>query len=163
MYSKLYKKNILKIDAKEVSNTKTTFNVDIYKEDKSYEYNYDLSGNIISIKESGNKLYEYSYDAHGRLTEQKDYIINQCHEYIYNTTGNIQADWTYLLDESGSKTSKQGSVRYSEYENVQWPDQLTSYDGNSITYDEVGNPITYWNGMQFQWANGRQLEKNYAR
>ena len=159
LYSKLYKKNILKIDAKEVSNTKTTFNVDIYKEDKSYEYNYDLSGNIISIRESGNKLYEYSYDAHGRLTEQKDYIINQCHEYIYNTTGNIQADWTYPLDESGSKTSKQGSVRYSEYENVQWPDQLTSYDGNSITYDEVGNPITYWNGMQFQWANGRQLGK----
>ena len=29
LYSKLYKKNILKIDAKEVSNTKTTFNVDI--------------------------------------------------------------------------------------------------------------------------------------
>ena len=50
LYSKLYKKNILKIDAKEVSNTKTTFNVDIYKEDKSYEYNYDLSGNIISIR-----------------------------------------------------------------------------------------------------------------
>lgn len=159
LYSDSYKKNILKTTEKEVSNTKTTFDVDIYAEDKAFEYTYDLAGNITSIKESGKIFYEYTYDAHGRLTSQKDFTINECHEYIYNATGNIYADWKYLLDGNGNKISAQGSVKYSEYENGQWPDQLTSYDEKSITYDGLGNPVEYWNGMKFQWARGRQLEK----
>lgn len=159
LYSDSYKKNILKMTEKEVSNTKTTFDVDIYAEDKAFEYTYDLAGNITSIKESGQTLYEYTYDAHGRLTGQKDFSTNECHEYIYNTTGNIHADWKYPLDGNGNKISVQGSVKYSEYENVQWPDQVTSYNGNSISYDGIGNPLEYWNGMVFEWTSGRQLEK----
>ena len=158
LYSDSYKKDILKTTKKEVSNTKTTFDVDIYAGGKAFEYTYDRAGNITSIKESGKILYEYTYDAHGRLTGQKDYTINECHEYVYNTTGNIHADWKYPLDGNGSKISSQGSVKYSEYERGQWPDQLTSYDGNSISYDDIGNPLEYWNGMKFQWKTGRQLE-----
>ncbi len=30
--------------------------------------------------------------------------------------------------------------------------------GNGITYDEIGNPLTYYNGMEFKWTMGRRLE-----
>lgn len=37
-----------------------------------------------------------------------------------------------------------------------WKDKLTSYDGKAITYDEIGNPLSYRN-MTMTWQNGRQL------
>ncbi len=36
-------------------------------------------------------------------------------------------------------------------------DKLTSYNGTAITYDEVGNPLSYRDGMSFTWEHGRQL------
>ena len=33
---------------------------------------------------------------------------------------------------------------------------MTSYNGQSITYDEIGNPLTYRDGMTMTWT-GRQL------
>ena len=38
-----------------------------------------------------------------------------------------------------------------------WKDLLTSYDGNAITYDTIGNPLTYHDGTTFTWQNGREL------
>ncbi|MDD6024789.1 MAG: hypothetical protein PUC06_11250, partial [Oscillospiraceae bacterium] len=41
----------------------------------------------------------------------------------------------------------------------EWLDKLTSYAGQSITYDAIGNPTSYFNGTRwnFTWQNGRQL------
>ena len=44
-----------------------------------------------------------------------------------------------------------------QYGNSQWRDLLTSYDGDAITYDAGGNPLTYRDGITFTWQNGRQL------
>jgi len=38
-----------------------------------------------------------------------------------------------------------------------WKDLLTSYNGQSITYDAQGNPITYL-GHTLTWEKGRQLK-----
>ena len=37
---------------------------------------------------------------------------------------------------------------------------MTSYDGQSITYDTIGNPLSYYNGQRYTktWSNGRQLD-----
>ena len=35
---------------------------------------------------------------------------------------------------------------------------LTAYDGNAITYDAIGNPLSYYDGTAFTWTNGRQLQ-----
>ena len=45
------------------------------------------------------------------------------------------------------------------YGNSNWKDQLTAYNGQSITYDQIGNPLTYNNGTAwtFTWEHGRQL------
>ena len=41
--------------------------------------------------------------------------------------------------------------------NTNWKDKLTSYNGQTITYDSIGNPLSYRDGMSFTWQNGRQL------
>ncbi len=43
------------------------------------------------------------------------------------------------------------------YGNTVWKDLLTAYDGTAITYDTIGNPLSYRDGMTFAWQNGREL------
>ena len=42
------------------------------------------------------------------------------------------------------------------YAETGWKDRMTSYNGQAITYDEIGNPLTCRNGMTMTWT-GRQL------
>ena len=37
-----------------------------------------------------------------------------------------------------------------------WKDRLDSYDGQAITYDAIGNPLSY-KGFNMGWSGGRQL------
>ena len=39
-----------------------------------------------------------------------------------------------------------------------WKDQLTSFDGSSIVYDNSGNPTSYL-GKTLTWSRGRLLTK----
>ena len=43
------------------------------------------------------------------------------------------------------------------YENSEWEDQLTSFNGKEITYDAIGNPLTIGNDIELTWINGRSL------
>ena len=45
------------------------------------------------------------------------------------------------------------------YNDADWGDLLTSFNGHTITYDAIGNPLNYYNGSSFSftWKNGRQL------
>ena len=45
------------------------------------------------------------------------------------------------------------------YDDADWADLLTAYDGHSLTYDAIGNPLTYYNGSSYSmtWARGRRL------
>ena len=42
------------------------------------------------------------------------------------------------------------------YSEEGWKDQLMSYDGMNISYDEIGNPEVYGN-WAMTWTHGRQL------
>ena len=44
------------------------------------------------------------------------------------------------------------------YGNANWKDLLTEYNGNEITYDEIGNPLTYYNGTELKWTMGHRLK-----
>jgi YD repeat-containing protein len=39
-----------------------------------------------------------------------------------------------------------------------WKDKLASFDGNAITYDTNGNPLTY-SGWTYTWTQGRKLQQ----
>ena len=43
------------------------------------------------------------------------------------------------------------------YADPNWKDKLTSYDGHAITYDAIGNPLTY-DGWMYSWKVGLMLE-----
>ena len=158
LYSGLYEKYILKTTQADNGSTSTSYGIDIYAEDKNIEYIYDLAGNITKIVVNDETKYEYSYDPHGRLTKEKDYADGKLYEYDYNETGNVQGKSTYTLDEDGKKITSTKKTAQSEYDNEQWSDQLTSYGGQKIIYDQSGNPLNYLDGMTFTWSRGRQLE-----
>ncbi len=75
---------------------------------------------------------------------------------------------TYAYTTGTLGTATDSIVYY--YSNTNWKDLLTSYDGQNITYDTIGNPLTYRDGMNFTWeghqlktavANGKDLSYTY--
>ena len=61
-----------------------------------------------------------------------------------------------MWEEPGEIGAVVATVPYV-YADANWPDKLTSYDGKAITYDAIGNPLTY-DGWTFTWEGGRQLK-----
>ena len=77
-------------------------------------------------------------------------------EYAYDEFGNI-TDVT-RTDSSGKVTKN----RYVYSDKTGWQNLLTSYNGHTITYDEIGNPLSYYNGKNysFEWEAGRRLHSS---
>ena len=107
----------------------------------TWSYTYDSNGRIAS--ESHGSTNTYGYDGQGQLTSAK--VNGTQYSYTYDTAGNITG-----------KTIGSTSYNY-EYNNPKWLDQLTGYNGGSITYDNCGNPLTYYDGSSFTWTQGRRL------
>ena len=124
--------------------TTTTLVDAITNGDDTYSYLYDGVGNITRIEKNGTVISEYAYDG-----------LNQLISAIYNGD-----TYTYAYDNGGNITEikKNGVVIQSyTYGDNEWKDLLTGYNGETITYDAIGNPLTYRDGMNFTWENGRQL------
>lgn len=119
------------------------------------EYEYYSNGNIKTIK-SGNDITNYYYDAGNMLTREDNKALNKTITYTYDFNGNIlnKKEYEYTTTELFDKTPT-ATITY-EYTNQNWKDQLTNYNGKVITYDEIGNPLTY-SGNTYTWQNGRQL------
>ena len=63
-----------------------------------------------------------------------------------------------VIIETNGELETTDSIRFT-YENSEWFDRLTKYDGQPITYDRTGNPLQYINGMNFTWSRGRLLSE----
>ena len=108
---------------------------------QSYTYDYDANGNITSINSN-----EYTYDDKNQLIEADESDGKGVYTYdkggnivnkkLYNNSGTLLDDIDYIYDSE---------------------DKLISYDGNAITYDNAGNPLTYHDGTVMTWQNGTQL------
>ena len=84
-----------------------------------------------------------------QLVSVDDKLNGKVYKYTYDAGGN-------LISETVTDSNGTTSNAY-EYNNSNWGDVLTSYNGQNITYDEIGNPLTYRDGMSMTWKNGRQL------
>lgn len=115
----------------------------------TWKYEYDDNGNITKIYRNGTLDKEYTYDALGQMTKEVDHTIDYTSEYSYDTNGNI----TFM---SGTGSGRYDTYLY-RYEDSQWGDLLTGYDGTDITYDSIGNPLSYYSLHSFEWSNGREL------
>lgn len=81
------------------------------------------------------------------------------YEYIYDDRGNIltEKEYAVTVDENGEKvyTLIEANTDTYVYDET-WKDKLISYNGQTITYDAVGNPTNYM-GNTLTWTMGRQL------
>ena len=121
----------------------------------TYTYEYDALGNITDIYRGSTHLYYYEYDAMNQLIYVRDYENSKVYTYGYDTAGNLIAENISDVDSNG--TAYNTVYKSYQYNDTNWGDKLTSYDGQTITYDAIGNPLSYRDGMTMTWKNGRQL------
>ena len=116
---------------------------------EKYEYKYDARSNITDVTKDGVLQYHYGYDMMNQLVSVDDKLNGKVYNYTYDAGGNLISET--VTDSNGTTSNEY------EYNNSNWGDVLTSYNGQNITYDEIGNPLTYRDGMSMTWKNGRQL------
>ena len=109
--------------------------------DLTYGYTYDSMGNIATYTDSNGTM-TYTYDNQGQLLSATD--GTSTYSYTYDTVGNIL-------------TGNGHTYTYGDTQG--WEDLLTAVDGESITYDAIGNPTSYYNGTRwtFTWEDGKEL------
>lgn len=114
--------------------------------DETYTYTYDNIGNIKTVSKNGTQIASYTYNSLNELTGYTD-ATGTVHTYEYSDGNRLQCnERTVLL-----------------YEDDVWLDRVTTiidaetYDDFAVTYDAIGNTLSYRNGMSFTWKNGRQL------
>ena len=74
--------------------------------------------------------------------------------YTYDTWGNITEKKIYAYTTATNPGTPTSTIPYV-YGNSTWKDQLTKYNGQTISYDSMGNPTTY-RGKTLTWK-GKEL------
>lgn len=121
-----------------------------------------LNGNPLA-----NYAWQYAYDANGNIISEYSPILGDTTYYLYDEAGQLidasngQYETFTLYDNGGNIVSKttvfeQSETYTYEYGNANWPDQLTRFNGKAITYDAIGNPLSY-DGKTYTWTSGREL------
>ena len=123
-----------------------------------YSYNYNDTGNVENVYKNGKKVAVYTYDELNQLVWYADTRTGRYIRIVYDNYGNIQKMESYSLGTNWAPVKLLETRTYS-YGDTNWKDKLTEFDGDSITYDKNGNPLTYRDGMSFEWENGRILKK----
>ena len=148
----------------------------------AYNYEYDRVGNITTIHKgvrngtgstaaaTGFETYRsYEYDGLNQLIRESDASQNKTFAYEYDIMGNItnKTVSTYpLANFEGEPVVNSINYTYGNDGKTSWNKLLTSVDldgddvpdnNETITYDAIGNPITYL-GANLEWF-GRQLQK----
>ena len=116
----------------------------------NYTYGYDILGNITSVVKNGSTEATYAYDLQNQLVSET--VGGNTYAYNYDTVGNLMS-----VQKNGT------TIKSYTYGDSAWADLLTAFTVNgvtgSITYDNVGNPLTYYNGTSYAmtWTPERRL------
>ena len=143
-------------------------------ETNSYEfgYEYDANGNIIA-EYDGNPSNNYDADPNNDIVPAKTYVYDNLNQLVRINDINEPATYTYEYDNSGNITSikkyyyttaevivsSPRSVTNYTYDSI-WKDRLASAGSKSLTYDNIGNPVTV--GSDTLTWEGRNL-KSYTK
>ena len=121
-------------------------------------YQYDANGNITQITDGKGKI-QYTYDTRNQLIREEREADRQTITYAYDKNGNLLQKNRYeyqpevAMETLASATPSETKIY--RYEG-NWKDQLTSYNGETIAYDAMGNPTVY-RGMEMGWKNSSEL------
>ncbi|MBR5786367.1 MAG: DNRLRE domain-containing protein [Clostridia bacterium] len=149
---------------RDISDTQTTSQIAkiTLPDGTEYRYEYDVMGNITHIQEyaSTGTTYNtyYQYDSQNQLIREDNERQGVTYTYTYDRGGNLlqKKCYSYTTGNLPSTPNQQYEYTYGGA-TATWQDQLTGYNGETITYDGVGNPLTYRGGMEFTWQAGREL------
>lgn len=117
-----------------------------------YSFKYDKDYNITHIYKNGVLENRYFYDEINELIREDNFKYNTSMHIKYDQNGNILHRKIYNLNTFELIESK----NYG-YTDSNWCDKLTSFNGNTINYDNSGNPLTISAGTTLGWDNGYQL------
>ena len=123
----------------------------------TYNYTYDVLGNIVTISEGSTLKVKYYYDSLNQLTREDNAYLNKTITYSYDLGGNLTSVKEYAYQTGSTVFGTATTTNSYTYGDVGWKDKLTAYNGNTITYDAIGNPLSYYNGYSFTWTQGRRL------
>ena len=135
-----------------------------------FTYAYDSKGNITKIVDQNNDVTTYTYDDLGQLISEVKGDVTRT--YTYDNAGNIKSiittteiesldpdpGFTPIIKAVGTLPKVTITTKTLTYGNSQWGDLLTAYNGTAITYDGIGNPLSYYNGTSYTFTwEGRRL------
>ncbi len=126
---------------------------------ETLSYTYDARNYIIRIEKDSSNYSEYRYDELGELIRENYHwgAASYTMLYSYDVGGNITEKNEYaFVSGDGQVGTPVDTVVYT-YDTT-WQDKLASYDGTSITYDDIGNPLDdgTW---EYTWTQGRNLQQ----
>ena len=119
----------------------------------TYTYTYDARGNITAISDGTNTT-SYIYDSLDQLTRENNQAAGKTWVYTYDHGGNILSKSEYAYT-TGALGTALDTISYG-YGDSTWKDLLTSYDGQALTTDAIGN-LTNDGTWSYTWQHGRQL------
>ncbi len=125
---------------------------------ETLKYTYDSHGNVKTISSCINDVttmqYEYYYDEANQIVRVDDYINNITTTYQYDMGGNIVFSKEF---ERESYTAESVAINEDVYVyDSAWKDKISRVNGNAMTYDLIGNLLTY-DGKTHTWIAGRKL------
>ena len=86
---------------------------------------------------------------------EKNAAAGKAWNYTYDNGGNILSRTEYTYSTNGTVSGSGTTTSYT-YGDAEWGDLLTAYNGEAISYDGIGNPLSY-RGWTMNWQGGRQL------
>ena len=127
----------------------------------NYTYGYDANGNITSAA-FGIRENTYVYDANNQLIRENNDRRQYTQVWEYDACGNITATRKYAYTTTDNLGDPTSNVSY-KYTNSDWGDLLTTYNGLTIDYDNIGNPLSVTDAQgnvvkSYTWERGRQLK-----
>ena len=137
----------------------------MYQDEGSLSYTYDDAGNIETIKENEVLKATYPYDQFGQLIREDNAWAEWTYLYHYDVGGNLkQVQECQYRTDALRQTDLIGNTNYGYATGTEtdgspvWKDLLTSYNGNTIIYDAIGNPLNWGSSLtDLTWSNGRRL------
>ena len=146
----------------------------------TYRYTYDDRGNITKIEENltgttdGQYYYEiasYEYDEKNQLIRENDLYADRTRVYGYGANGNLDTVYEYEYTKVENPMVDAADKFLDAYDyyyfDDNWSDKLTRYAGENITYDAIGNPLSYrgytlsWTGRQLDSLSGNGVQASY--
>ena len=123
-----------------------------------FSYKYDDYGNITEVRHLNDLVARYKYDDLNRLIREDNKELDKTTTFTYDAGGNITQRREYVFTLVDNLEYEDFIPYTYTYSLTGWADQLLCYNGQTFTYDKIGNPTIYRDNV-LEWSHGRRLDR----